>query len=189
MGLDGNFHGTTYQGGAGLAGTVFRITPSGGLTVLYSFLNSGDGAYPRTPPVPAPDGNLYGITANHAASTLYRISSTGVFQVLVTLPAESDGALSLGLDGKLYGTTLYGGTFNQGTAFSITTAGVFKTLYNFDSPTGSNPQSGLLQASDGNFYGTTSLGGTSGGGVVYRLTPAGRLQGGAQLYRSPEHFG
>jgi uncharacterized repeat protein (TIGR03803 family) len=67
MGLDGNFYGTTYQGGAGPAGTVFRITPSGGLTVLYSFLNSGDGAYPRTPPVPAPDGNLYGITANHAA--------------------------------------------------------------------------------------------------------------------------
>jgi len=173
MGLDGNFYGTTYQGGGHSAGTVFQITPGGALTTLYSFANNGDGAYPRTPPVPAPDGNLYGATAYHAASTIYRITPTGALTTLVTLPAESDAPLTLGADGKLYGITLYGGTYNQGMAFSITTAGVFKTIYSFDTPTGGSPQGALLQASDGNFYGTTSLGGTNGGGVVFRLTPAG----------------
>jgi uncharacterized repeat protein (TIGR03803 family) len=173
LGLDGDFYGTTYQGGAGHAGTVFKITPGGALKVLYSFSNNGDGAFPRTPPVPAPDGNLYGITANHAASTLYRITPAGVLTVLVTLPSESDAPLTLATDGKLYGATLSGGTFNQGTAFSITTSGVFTTFYSFDNPTGSSPQTTLMQASDGNFYGTTSLGGTSGGGVVFRLSPTG----------------
>ncbi|HTQ54952.1 MAG TPA: choice-of-anchor tandem repeat GloVer-containing protein [Bryobacteraceae bacterium] len=173
MGRDGNFYGTTYQGGAHSAGTIFRITPGGSLTILYSFANNGDGAYPRTPPVPAPDGNLYGVSANHAASTLYRITPAGAFTVLATLPAESDAPLTLAADGKLYGTTVLGGTYNQGTVFSITTAGVFKTIYSFNGPTGGSPQGALLQASDGNFYSTASLGGTSSGGVVYRMTPAG----------------
>lgn len=173
LGLDGNFYGTTYQGGAGSAGTVFRITPGGSLAVLYSFANTGDGAYPRTPPVPAPDGNLYGVSAYHAASTLYRITPAGAFSVLETLPSESDAPLTLASDGKLYGTTIAGGTFNQGTVFSITTKGVFTTIYSFDGPTGYSPQGSLVQAADGAFYGTASLGGTSSGGVVFRLTPAG----------------
>ena len=44
QGTDGNFYGTTYlgQGGANNFGTVFKITPSGSLTTLYSF-TGGDG--------------------------------------------------------------------------------------------------------------------------------------------------
>ncbi|MFN7994941.1 MAG: choice-of-anchor tandem repeat GloVer-containing protein [Bryobacteraceae bacterium] len=173
MGLDGNFYGTTYQGGAGPAGTIFKITPAGSVTFLYSFLNNGDGAYPRTPPVPAPDGNLYGVSANHAASTLYRITPSGTFTVLATMPSESYAPLTLGSDGKLYGVTDVAGTFNEGTVFSATTAGVVKTVYNFTAATGYAPDGQLLQANDGNFYGTASLGGAHGGGVVFKLTPAG----------------
>jgi len=146
MGLDGNFYGTTYQGGAGPAGTIFQITPAGALTVLYSFLNNGDGAFPRTPPVPAPDGNLYGVSANHAASTLYRITPTGGFTVMQTLPSESYAPLTLGADGKLYGVMDVAGTYNEGAAFSFTTAGVFKTFYNFHQPTGSLPYGALMRA-------------------------------------------
>ena len=173
MGLDGNFYGTTYQGGAHSAGTIFQITPGGTFTTLYSFSNTGDGAFPHTPPVPAPDGNLYGTTATGTASVVYKITPAGVFTKLATLPAESDGALVLGADGKFYGTTLHGGTFNGGIVFSVTTQGVLKTVFNFDNPTGSSPYAGLMLASDGNFYGTTSVGGTGGSGVVYKLTPAG----------------
>ena len=34
---DGNFYGTTSSGGATTMATVFKITPSGTLTTLYSF--------------------------------------------------------------------------------------------------------------------------------------------------------
>src|SRR5579859_2090076 len=37
QGTDGNFYGTTYNGGANGGGTVFKITPTGSLTTLYSF--------------------------------------------------------------------------------------------------------------------------------------------------------
>ena len=37
QGSDGNFYGTTIAGGANSEGTVFKITPSGTLTTLYSF--------------------------------------------------------------------------------------------------------------------------------------------------------
>ncbi len=173
MGLDGNFYGTTYQGGVNSLGTIFQITPTGTFTLLYSFSNTTDGAYPRTPPVPAPDGNLYGATGNGTVPTAYKITPSGTFTKLATLPAQSYAPMTLGVDGKLYGTTLYGGTFNRGTAFSMTTKGVVKIIHSFDDPTGALPYSRLLQASDGSFYGTASIGGTSSGGVVFKLTPSG----------------
>jgi len=174
MGLDGNFYGTTSSGGGGHAGTIFKITPTGSLTFLYNFFNNGDGAYPRTPPIPAPDGNLYGVSAYHASSTLYRITPSGTFTVLQTLPSESYAPLTLGTDGKLYGVTDVGGTFNEGMVFSYTiSSGVFKTVYNFGAATGYSPYGALMQAGDGNFYSTASLGGTNGGGVVYKLSPSG----------------
>lgn len=77
MGTDGNFYGTTYQGGAHSAGTIFKITPGGAVTFLYSFTNGSDGAYPKTPPVQAQDGNLYGTTGNGTVAALYKITTTG----------------------------------------------------------------------------------------------------------------
>ncbi len=173
LGLDGNFYGTTYQGGSQHAGTIFKITPSGNLTTLYNFGNLNDGAYPKVPPTPAPDGNLYGNTGNGTVAVVYKITPNGSFTVLTNLASHSETPLYLGTDGLLYGMTPYGGDFNDGTFFSVTTKGVLKIIHSFDSPTGSQPFGSLLQASDGNFYGTTSSGGTGGGGVVFRLTVAG----------------
>lgn len=39
-GSDGNFYGTTDSGGAHDLGTIFRLTPFGQFTVLYSFCSS-----------------------------------------------------------------------------------------------------------------------------------------------------
>ncbi len=66
---DGNFYGTTYSGGAYCepCGTVFRITPSGSLTVLHSF-NGTDGASPSSALIQASDGNFYGTTYAGGAS-------------------------------------------------------------------------------------------------------------------------
>jgi len=86
------------------------------------------------------------------------------------LPAA---ALAQGADGSFYGTTQYGGTSGDGTAFRITTNGALTTLFSFNSTNGAYPQAALLQGSDGNFYGTTQHGGTNDYGTVFRLATNG----------------
>lgn len=66
QGSDGNFYGTTSQGGASDAGTVFKITSGGSLTTLYSFSFS-DGSSPYTSLVVGSDGNFYGTTSQGGA--------------------------------------------------------------------------------------------------------------------------
>ena len=82
--------------------------------------------------------------------------------------------LAQGTDGNIYGTTLSGGTHNDGTVFTITPEGTFATIYNFDGTTGYFPQGGLALGSDGNLYGTTTFG-TGNAGTIFRITPHGVL--------------
>jgi uncharacterized repeat protein (TIGR03803 family) len=82
LGADGNFYGTTNQGGASIYGTVFKVTPSGKLTVLYSFTNGTDGALPYAPPIQGTDGNFYGTTSQHGIGgngSVYKITPSGKF--------------------------------------------------------------------------------------------------------------
>jgi uncharacterized repeat protein (TIGR03803 family) len=91
-------------------------------------------------------------------------------------PAYPAAALMQGSDGNFYGTTEYGGTYNDGTVFQVTPAGTFTTLLSFSGTSGSHPSAALVQGSDGNFYGTTASGGTNANkGTVYQMTPAGTL--------------
>jgi uncharacterized repeat protein (TIGR03803 family) len=139
QGRDGNFYGTTSQGGAngGAAGTVFKMTPSGTLTTLYNFCRQGncrnDGAQPEAGLVQASDGNFYGTTSGggaNVAGTAFAITSDGSFSLLYSFCSLggsgcTDGAYPFaGLiqtsDGKLYGVTSAGGNANfAGTAFSL----------------------------------------------------------------------
>ena len=130
-GSDGNFYGTTLEGGAntgcslgsGSCGTVFRITPGGALTTLYSFCaQSGcaDGGNPYAGLVQASDGNFYGTTFGRGVNgygTVFKITPAGALTSLYSFCSQTNCA-----DGEY-------------------------------------PQSGLVQASDGNFYGTTPEGG------------------------------
>jgi uncharacterized repeat protein (TIGR03803 family) len=79
---DGNFYGTTEQGGVNNCaqhygcGTVFKITPSGTLTTLYSFSNGPGGALPDAGLIQARDGNFYGTTSAggaHGYGTIFRL--------------------------------------------------------------------------------------------------------------------
>jgi uncharacterized repeat protein (TIGR03803 family) len=199
QGPDGNFYGTANANGAENYGTVFKLTPSGTLTVLYSFCTPPlclDGADPSGGLVLGRDGNFYGTTylggGTNSYGTVFRITPAGM---LTTLHAfhGADGAtpscmLVEGTDGDFYGTTSVGGAnsscFNGrgcGTVFKITPGGTLTTLHSFDFTDGADPFSGLIQAIDGNFYGTTPGGGTTeacgtlGCGTVFRITPGGIL--------------
>jgi uncharacterized repeat protein (TIGR03803 family) len=190
---DGNFYGTTLDGGAGSNGTVFRTTPSGVVTILHSFSGGADGGLPYAALVQATDGNFYGTTRIGGASggvpcsacgTVFRMTLAGTLTVLHTFTG-TDGALPLtaliqATDGNFYGTTYQSGSFNGGTVFKMTLAGTVTVLHQFAGGTdGANPLAALIQATDGNFYGTTVHGGggnCSGGcGTVFQMTPAGTV--------------
>ncbi len=196
---DGNLYGTTLNGGDYNSGTVFRITPQGTLTTLYSFCsqpNCTDGGEPYAGLVQATDGNFYGTTSLAGADgygTVFKITPSGLLTTLHSFTGyPTDGAEPLaGLlqasDGSFYGTTVDGGGNNNcmnnpsgcGTVFKITPGGTLTTLYSFCAqsgcPDGSGPHAGLIQATDGNFYGTTSDGGANNGGTVFKITPSGTL--------------
>jgi uncharacterized repeat protein (TIGR03803 family) len=202
---DGNFYGTTVLGGGNGycvptmfgCGTVFKITPSGTLTTLYTFCPQGGGAYcpdgaePYAGLVQASDGNFYGTTyvggTNGGYGTVFEITPSGTLTTIHSFD-ETDGefpygALAQGADGNLYGTTIAGGATDNGlagTVFQITPGGTLTTLHSFCSgsgcPDGANPYAGLVQGTDGNFYGTTEGGGSlTPYGTVFRITPGGAL--------------
>ncbi len=184
QGSDGNFYGTTCQGGRNDSGTVFRITSSGNITNLYFFGSSpNDGDDAQGGLVQGSDGNFYGTTlygGTNDAGTIFRISSDGTFTNLyffVGPPndgANPQAALVQGSDGNFYGMTSSGGTNDNGTIFRISSGGNYTNLYSFVAgPNGALPQSGLVQGSDGNLYGTTAYGGTYGGGTIFRISPTG----------------
>jgi len=169
LGADGNLYGTTEEGGAHGLGNIFKITPAGALTVLYDFTGVADGGHPVSPLIVGFDGLFYG-TSYPGMS--YKISATGVFHVIGTIPGTTYGPLLQANDGTFYGVTEFDGTNSAGTVYKIT-GKTYTILHNFDMATGSYPVGGLVLGTDGNFYGTTTAGGTTNAGVLYRITPSG----------------
>jgi uncharacterized protein (TIGR03437 family) len=180
---DGNFYGTAESGGAHSGGAVFKITPSGNLTTLYSFSGTDVGVSPTGGLIQASDGNFYGTTAGGTnvggVGTIFKVTPAGTVTFLHRFNGNDgsapEGGLVQGSDGSLYGTTSQGGASSQGTIFKITPAGSLTTLHSFSGMDGASPYAGLIQASDGNFYGTTGRGGTRGIGTVFQITPGGTL--------------
>ena len=187
QGVDGSFYGTTLEGGISNGwGTVFKITPDGSVSNLYSFTGGADGGSPEATLVQGVDGSLYGTTSEGGTSssgTVFKITTNGTFTTLYSFYGSSDGGfpyagvIQAG-DRNLYGTTAYGGQYDNGTIFKITTNGALTTLYSFTGGSdGSSPVAALIQASDGNLYGTTAYGGGAygGDGTVFQITTNGTL--------------
>jgi uncharacterized repeat protein (TIGR03803 family) len=191
QGNDGNFYGTTVGLQLNTHGTVFRITPDGSLTTLYSFTNSaGQGFDPFATLVQGSDGNFYGTTASGGAfghGTVFQITPAGALTNIWHFTGGMDGslpdtALVQGRDGSFYGGTEIGGSNNRGVLYKITSAGTLTPLWQFGSLSnhadGVTPGAALVLGSDGNFYGTSDGGGTNGlfsYGTVFKITPAGTL--------------
>src|ERR1017187_2297884 len=192
QGTDGDFHGTTqiFPSGSGeeFLGTVFKLTPDGVLTNLYSFTGGSDGFGPGSL-VQGKDGNFYGATAgggyvgDTSYGTVFSITPQGTLTTLYTFTGGDDGAypflegLEQGGDGNFYGATTDTGDPSYGTVFRITTQGTLTTLYTFTGGVDGSSSDGLMQLSDGSFYGTTYgvTGTTDDSGTVFKLTTAGTL--------------
>jgi len=207
LATDGNFYGTTQGGGANCAssngcGTLFRMTPTGELTTIYSFCslpNCTDGQGPSGGLVQGNDGNLYGTTTYGGSSdncslgcgTVFKVTPAGKVVMLTSFTGPPGGfypstRLIQATDGNFYGTTESGGAnccgAGWGTIFQVTPKGTLTTLYSFcsqaDCTDGSFPVGGVMQAVDGNLYGTTRSGGTGtncagGCGTAFRANLSG----------------
>jgi uncharacterized repeat protein (TIGR03803 family) len=186
----GNFYGTTSAGGHSCyyfgpgCGTVFRVTLSGGETILHAFRGSWhDGAVPTTG-VAVLDGIFYGTTASGGShncgltyylpcGTVFKITPSGEEQIIYNFKGGTDGADPNGLiavNGTLYGTTQNGGsTCGCGTVFSLTPSGGETILYRFRGGSDAAfPRSGLVDVA-GTLYGTTLFGGSHDDGAVYAI--------------------
>jgi uncharacterized repeat protein (TIGR03803 family) len=126
LGKDGNFYGTTFNGGTQGYGVVFKMTSAGVLTVLHSFTPASDGGEPNGGLVQGTDGNFYGTTIlggtkNHG--TIFRITPAGVFSNRYNFDGTGGNSPMVTLlqhtTGVLFGDTYSGGTHSLGTVYSL----------------------------------------------------------------------
>lgn len=173
---DGNFYGTTTNGGSNGRGTVFKMTPAGVLTTLVHF-DGFTGEYPKGTLVEGADGSLYGMTYSGGSGgfgTLFKVTKAGVRTTLLNFNGSNGKwggeRLLLATDGNFYGLTSGGGSEDRGTVFRLTPAGVHTLLDSFQgSVTGGSPLGGLAEGSEGILYGMAGQGGDNGKGTLFRL--------------------
>jgi uncharacterized repeat protein (TIGR03803 family) len=183
----GDLYGTTLRGGSHGNGTIFKITPGGTFTTLYSFCaQSACGANPVGVLVQAENGNFYGTAESGGANnkgTVFKMTPSGTVTTVHSF-AGADGAYPIaGLiqatAGEFYGTTYAGGSSycksGCGMVFKISASGKLTRVYKFGGTDGAYPFAGLMQATDGNLYGATMKGGAYRLGTVFKVTPGGTL--------------
>jgi uncharacterized repeat protein (TIGR03803 family) len=111
-------------------------------------------------------GSVFMITTSGTLTTIYNFCS----QIACTDGSTPRDGLTLGNDGNFYSTTYYGGAYNQGTIFQITSAGVLTTLHSFHGTDGRYPIQHLIQATNGDFYGVTDSDGFNSDGTIFSLS-------------------
>ncbi|HTT83711.1 MAG TPA: choice-of-anchor tandem repeat GloVer-containing protein [Rhizomicrobium sp.] len=204
--VNGMLYGTTSEGGKyNNGGTVFSIDPTTGIeTVLHSFKGTpSDGAGPFASLTDV-NGTLYGTTEYGGAygyGTVFSLEPTsGAVTVLYSFqgyPSDAGQPVAgvIEVNGMLYGTTEYGGSYDDsgdcsshgivlgcGTVFSLDpNSGAETILYSFCAQQfcadGAYPRAAPLSV-NGTLYGTTEYGGTYGGGTVFPLSPERELYAG-----------
>jgi uncharacterized repeat protein (TIGR03803 family) len=186
---DGNVYGTTNNGGEANLGVAFKVDKSGHETVLHTFKRGAEGNQPDLAGVILDeDYNLYGTTSFNAAGgggAVYKLDRSGSASVVYAFPGNAGGqypynaGVTLGSDGRLYGTTDYGGRHGAGVLYQLDKSGCESVLYTFDFFTAKGygqPTGNVIRDSAGNFYGTTFIGQADvnyGSGVVYKVDAAG----------------
>jgi uncharacterized repeat protein (TIGR03803 family) len=188
MDAEGNLYGAAVFGGANDRGTVFKLDPTGTLTVLYAFCSVGrhcsDGSEPTSGLVRDSAGNLYGMTFAGGAydqGTVFKLSSDGTLTTLHSFIQngidgyQPNAGLLRDSSGNLYGTTPWGGAYKLGTVYRVTPSGTENIMHSFGDRTDGRGPEGVVPVMDqlGNIYGTTEGGGTSYDGTVFEITAGG----------------
>lgn len=189
QGTNGQFYGSTAQGGANGYGEIFEIASTPGTpTILHSF-DSTDGSEPSSRLLQASNGELYGMTEYGGTSTcafgslcgtLFEMTPTGLsfntlFDFNSTDGSNPVGGFVLGGDGNLYGVADSGGTNDAGTIFKMTPNGALTTEYNFCAAPcvdGYNPAYGIFQSTNGLFYGIAQSN-DNGDSIVFSFAAPG----------------
>ena len=183
-GSDGQVYGTTAQGGANGAGTLFRLISDGTVATLYDFEFPG-GGYAATALVEGDPGTFYGVGSagganQYGAAFSFDVATTSFTSLYSFTGAEGTGlqGLAVGPDGNLYGTMAFDGGGGYGTAYRLDLAGpTLDTIHDFvlDFTNGLLPHAPLIAGSDDSLYGTTLAGGLTDQGTVFRMDADGNL--------------
>jgi uncharacterized repeat protein (TIGR03803 family) len=176
----GTLYGVTEEGGKANGGIVYKMTKTGKLTVLHSFLGgTTDGCNVLGAPFMDKDGNIYGTTSScgtNQLGTVWKLGKNGKETVLHSFAGgTADGEYPLSgvimdAEGNLYGCTETGGADNVGTVYVVSKAGTETVLHSFDGTTGKYPYGGFAQNAKGTIFGTAQNGGTIGYGTVWKIS-------------------
>jgi len=180
----GNFYGVTEIGGANGLGNVFKVTPEGVETTLYSFgASASDGANPICQLIWGPHHELLGTTVNGGANhygVVFKVTLGGNETILHSFTGDDGryphGGVVMDKAGNVYGDTFNAGAGSSGTVFKIDANGVFSVLYTLSNATGYFPYAALKLDREGNLYGTATAGGAHDDGTVFELTTGGALK-------------
>lgn len=195
----GALYGTSFEGGAGGAGAVFKIAATGTSRLLYSFTTLADGLNPKAELIRDAEGTFYGTTfyggtgtacGSAGCGTVFKLTATGTLTVPHSFGGPPDGiypvaGVVLDAAGNLYGTTAGGGGCSAvvagcGIVFKIAPDGTESVLYTFTGGADGAGPGSLVMDEQGNLYGIAASGGNyvngcgGGCGTVFRLTPSGK---------------
>jgi len=176
MDASGNLYGTAQLGGANGVGAVFKLTPGGQETILYSFDYGNYGQQPAGGVIMDDSGNLYGTTSGGGEfdqGIVFKVTPEGQETILYAFDGGTGGGtpfarLVMDASNNLYGTTYSGG--HGGTVFKLTPSGKETVLHGFTAGAdGAHPDRGVIMDARGNLYGTTPEGGAGSEGVVFKV--------------------
>jgi len=203
QGADGNLYGATQYGGVYPpscpvpygCGTVFKLTPSGKSTTLYSFCSQSgcaDGIDPYGL-TQGTDGNFYGTTSTggSGSGTVFSITPSGKLTTLATLEGTNGadpylGGLVQDTNGRFYGTTLQGGASGYGTVFGFAVAGLgpFVETRPASGKVGTTVRilgTNLSGATGVTFNGTAATFKVDSGSLISTTVPVGATAGAVQV--------
>jgi uncharacterized repeat protein (TIGR03803 family) len=188
----GTLYGTTYTGGAGNVGAIFKLSPYGQESILHS-LTTNDGMYPTAGLVGDPQGNLYGVTQTGGPiifyGTVFKVDKYGNLTMLLNFLGDVSGGgpearLLRDSEGNLYGATDVGGFTpcplnGCGLVYKLDPSGKETILHDFTGAPDGWMGNDLFRDAKGNLYGTTVAGGLTTSacymgscGLIYKLDTA-----------------